>query len=159
VYTGSELIRKNPITCCGVGIKCQPLGLGDKWGHSVGSQNLPHCNLVMPVSPLPVGFHGKEKVKSAVYAWELAAGADLCGISAWWNSPFPMHSRNPRTGEGWRNRWLHTTRQCDLQAAEARIIPRHQGGGRCPLGSHLGGRGPHAPLRRSSTSRCRRRGW
>ena len=53
-------MRKNPITCCGVGIKSQPLGLGDILGHLVGSQNSPHCNLVMPVSPLLVGFHGKE---------------------------------------------------------------------------------------------------
>jgi hypothetical protein len=53
----------------------------------------------MPVSPLLVGFQGKEKVMSVAYVRELAAGADLCGVSVWWNSPFPMDSRNPRDGQ------------------------------------------------------------
>jgi len=53
-------MHKNSKTCCGVGIKLQPLGLRDKWGHSVGRQNSAHCNLVMPVSPLLVGSHRKE---------------------------------------------------------------------------------------------------
>jgi hypothetical protein len=128
MYKRSALMRTIPITC-GVGIKSEPLVLGEKMGHLVGNKNSPHCNLVMPVSPLLVGFPRKEKVKSAAHARELAAGADLCGVSAWWISPFPMDSKIPRTGRGRRNwylrriRWLQPTQRCDLYVAEAQTMP------------------------------------
>ena len=56
VYTGSELMRKNPITCCGVGIKSQSLGLGD----ILGEPKLTTLQFIHASFTLLVGFHGKE---------------------------------------------------------------------------------------------------